>query len=112
MDGALIRERAVVFAAPWTVAIQAPLPMGFSRSEYWSEGPFPSLGDPPDPGIKPTSLACPALVGGFLIPSTTWEAHVVLLRKGRHMRLLLCHGRHKEKAADCKPGREFLVVVV
>ena len=29
---------------PWTVACQAPLSMGFSRQEYWSELPFPSLG--------------------------------------------------------------------
>ena len=24
-------------AAPWTVALQAPLSMGFPRQEYWSE---------------------------------------------------------------------------
>ena len=29
-------------AIPWTVAHQAPLPMGFSRQEYWSGLPFPS----------------------------------------------------------------------
>ena len=45
------------FATPWTVARQAPLSMGFSRQEYWSELPFPSQGDLPDPGIKPTSPA-------------------------------------------------------
>ena len=36
---------------------------GFSRQEYWSGLPFPSLGDLPNPGIKPTS---PALAGKFL----------------------------------------------
>ena len=35
---------------PWTVAGQAPLFMEFSRQEYWSMLPFPSPGDPPDPG--------------------------------------------------------------
>ena len=40
-------------AIPWTVACQAPLSMGFSRQEYWSELPFPSPEDLPDPGIKP-----------------------------------------------------------
>ena len=30
-------------ATPWTVAHQAPLSMGFSRQEYWSGLPFPSL---------------------------------------------------------------------
>ena len=28
----------------WTVACQAPLSMGFSRHEYWSELPFPPQG--------------------------------------------------------------------
>ena len=30
------------FVTPGTVARQAPLSMGFSRQEYWSELPFPS----------------------------------------------------------------------
>ena len=29
-------------ASPWTVALQAPLSMGFSRHKYWSGLPFPS----------------------------------------------------------------------
>ena len=40
----------------------APLSMGFFRQEYWSGLPFPSLGDLPDPGIKPVSTA---LADGF-----------------------------------------------
>ena len=52
-------------ATPWLyVARQAPLFMEFSRQEYWSGLPFPSLGDLPDPGIKPTS---PSLAGKFFI---------------------------------------------
>ena len=47
-------------AIPWTVAHQAPLSMGFPRQEYWSGLPFPSPGDPPDPGIKPRSPALQA----------------------------------------------------
>ena len=31
------------FTTPWTVAHQAPLSMGFSRQEYWSGVPSPSL---------------------------------------------------------------------
>ena len=34
---------------------QAPLSMGCSRQEYWSELPFPSPGDLPDPGTEPAS---------------------------------------------------------
>ena len=35
-----------------TVAQQVPLSMEFSRQEYWSVFPFPSLGDLTDPGIE------------------------------------------------------------
>ena len=38
--------------------------MGFSRQEYWCGLPFPSLGDPPEPGIEPPS---PALQVDFLL---------------------------------------------
>ena len=54
-------------ATPWTVACQAPWSMKFSRQEYWSGLPFPTLGDLPDQGIKPKSLASPALAGRFFI---------------------------------------------
>jgi len=53
---------------------QALLSMEFSRQEYWSGLPFPPPGNLPDPGIKPTSLASPALAGRFFTSSTTWEA--------------------------------------
>ena len=33
-----------LFMTTWTVAHQAHLSMGFSRQEYWSGWPFPSLG--------------------------------------------------------------------
>ena len=48
------------FAAPWTEAYQAPLSMGFPRQEYCSGLPFPSPGDPPDPGTEPGSPALQA----------------------------------------------------
>ena len=40
-----------LFGTPWAVAHQAPLSMEFSRQEYWSGLPCPSLGDLPDPGF-------------------------------------------------------------
>ena len=46
--------------APGTVALQAPLSMGFSRQQYWSRLSFPSPGDLPDPG---TELVSPVLAG-------------------------------------------------
>ena len=42
------------------LAHQAPLSMGFSRQEYWSEGPFPLSGHLPNAGIELTSLVSPA----------------------------------------------------
>ena len=54
-----------LFATLWTVARQAPLPMGFSRQEYWSGLPFSSPRDLPDPRIEPSSLKCPVVVGSF-----------------------------------------------
>jgi len=46
----------------WTVALQAPLAMEFSRQEYWSGLPVPSPGDLSNPGMEPAS---PALAGEF-----------------------------------------------
>ena len=61
-------------ATPWTVALQVPLSMEFSRQEYWSELPFPTPGDLPDPGIQYVSLVSPALAGRFFTNCATWEA--------------------------------------
>ena len=47
------------FVTPLTLACQAPLSMEFSRQEYWSEFPFPSTGELPDPGTKPIPLTAP-----------------------------------------------------
>ena len=36
-------SRVRLLVTPWTAAYQAPLSMGFSRLEYWSGVPLPSL---------------------------------------------------------------------
>ena len=46
-----------LFAIMYTVAHQAPLSIEFSSQEYWSELPFTSPGDLPNPGIKHRSPA-------------------------------------------------------
>ena len=56
-----------LFATLWT---QAPLPMKFSKQKYSSGLLCPSPGYLPDPGIYPTFLISPALVGGFFTTST------------------------------------------
>ena len=53
--GGLVAKLCRTLVTSWTVACQAPLSMGFSRPEYWSELPFSSPGDLPDPGIEPRS---------------------------------------------------------
>ena len=45
---------------PMDCSYQAPLSMGFSRWEYWSGLPFPSLGDLPNPAVEPGSPALQA----------------------------------------------------
>ena len=62
------------YVTPWTAASQAPLSVGFSRQEYWSELPCPSPEDLPSPGFEPVFLTSPALAGGFVTTSTIWEA--------------------------------------
>ena len=76
------------------VARQAPLPMGFSRQEYWTGLPFASPGDLPDPGIEPMSLVSPALADRFftsapsgklelVCPAAYWVAEKLLEGVGR-----------------------------
>ena len=64
-----------LFVTLWTIARQAPPPIGFSRQEYWSGLPCPTPEDLPDPGIKLMSLISPALTGRFFTTSATWETH-------------------------------------
>ena len=59
------------FATPWTIACQAPLSMGFSQQEYWSDLLFLSS-DLPDPGIEPLPLA---LTGRFFVTEPLGSLH-------------------------------------
>ena len=67
-------SRVRLFVITWTVSIQAPLPMGFSRQEYWSGLPCPPPGDLPNLGVETVSLMSPALGGRFYTMSATGEA--------------------------------------
>ena len=68
-----------LFVTLWTIACQAPLSLGFSRQEYWSELLCPLPGNFPDSGIEPASLLSPALAGGFFTTSAIWEDHPKLI---------------------------------
>ena len=63
---------------PWTVAHQAPLSMGFSRQEYWSELPFPPPVDLPDPEIEPMF---PALQADSLLSEPSGKTIVKVYRQ-------------------------------
>ena len=65
------------FVTPWTVACQAPLSMGFPRQKYWTGLPFPSPGDLPNPGTKPTSPASQA----DSLSLSPWEAYFLVMRQ-------------------------------
>ena len=57
-----------------TIAHQVPLPMEFSRQEYWSGLPYLPPGDLSDAGIEIASLLSPALANWLFTTTATWEA--------------------------------------
>ena len=66
-----------LFETPWIIACQAPLPMEFSRQEYWSRLLFPSPGDLPNPGIKPGSPALQVDCLPSEPPGKPWYNHTM-----------------------------------
>ena len=67
-----------LFVLPSTIAYQAPLLMGFFQQEYWHRLPCPSLGDLPDPGIKPTF---PALQADSLLDEPLGSPSISTMRE-------------------------------
>ena len=65
-----------IFVTTWTGTHQAPLSMGYPRQEYWSELPFPSPEDLPDPGIGPVSL----LAGRFFTIEPPGKPSYILIK--------------------------------
>ena len=51
-------SRVRLFETPWTAAYQAPPSMGFSRQEYWSGLPLPSLNKAEELGSNPSWVTC------------------------------------------------------
>ena len=84
-------SRVRLFGTPWTVAYQAPLSIEFSRQQYQSGLPFPSLGDLPDPGIKPTSPALQADTLPSEPPGKPWPEMSNYLPWLHRNRLLMMH---------------------
>ena len=78
-----------LFASPWTVAHQAPLPMDFFRQECWSGLPFPTPGDLPNQGIELLSLVSPALADRFFTTMPPGKAETRILDRKEHMSVYL-----------------------
>ena len=70
----LVAQSCPTLCDPMDCSLPAPLPMEFSRQEYWSGLSFPPPGDLPHPGIEPTSLVSPALAGGFFTTTPPGKA--------------------------------------
>ena len=91
-----------LFATPLTIAYQAPLSMAFSKQEYWSRLPFPTVWYLPDLGIKHASSAFPALAGRFFTPEPPGKPIFISVSVFMHAKLIqlcltLCG------AIDCSP---------
>ena len=66
---------------PGTVALRAPLSVGFHRQEYWSGSLFPSPGDLPQPVIE---LKSPALQADSLQTEQPGKPSGILLSHKRN----------------------------
>ena len=55
---------------------------GNFQERLWNGLPFPPSGDLPDPGIKPTPLACPTLAGRFFTAVPPGKSHIYAIYIG------------------------------
>ena len=83
-------SRVQLFATPWTVALQAPLSMGFSRQEYWSRLPCPPPRDLPKQGIQARSPTLQADSLPFEPPGKPNKAPAAAAAKSRQLCPTLC----------------------
>ena len=70
-------SRVRLFVTPQTAAHQAPLSMGFSRQEYWSGVPLPSLGEQYGGSLKTKNRAtlwpCNPTLGIYPEKNMIWK---------------------------------------
>ena len=55
------------FATPWAVSYQPPLPIGFSRQEYWSGLPSLPPGDLPNSQMNQNCIFCISCFGRWVL---------------------------------------------
>ena len=71
-------NRVQLYATLWTAAYQAPLSMGFSRQEYWSELEVLLQGIFLTWGSNRSLFMSTALAGRFFTSIATWEAPLII----------------------------------
>ena len=62
-----------LFATPWTIALQAPLSMGFSRQKYWSGLPLPSPVIYPEETKIEKDTCTPLFIAALFTIARTWK---------------------------------------
>ena len=100
-------SRVQLFATPWTVAHQAPLPIGFPRQEYRSGVPLPSPMTNLDSILKSRDLTLPTkvcLVKAMVFPVVMYGCESWTIKRADHRRIdafeLWCW-RRLESPLDC-----------
>ena len=68
------------FAIQWTVAYQAPLPMEFSKQEYWCKLPFPTPGESSWPRDQTCVSWVPCIVRWILYHCATWTNYLTVFK--------------------------------
>ena len=102
-------SRAQFLATPWTAAYQAPLSMGFSRQEYWSGLPLPSLMTNLDNILKSRDITLPTkvhLVKDMVFPVVMHRCESWTIKKAEHWRIgwfwTVVLEKILESSLDCK----------
>ena len=83
------------------VAHQALPSIGFSRQQYWSGLPFPSPGDPPNPGTEPGS---PELEADALTSEPPEKPHAAAAAKSLQSCPTLCDPTDGSPPGSAVPG--------
>ena len=68
-------QSCLTLCDPMDCSPPGPSVTGFSRQEDRSGLPCPPPGGLANPGTEPLRLGSPALAGGFVTTSATWEAN-------------------------------------
>ena len=88
-----------LFAAPWTVARQAPLSMGILQVRILKWLPCPPPGDLPDPGTEPSTFH-KSVFASFMAPSLYLLSNP-LIQSDTVMALLILNWQNLQRVSKC-----------